>query len=96
MAAHVLAARLKAIPAGRVDDRAFNLGTARETSVVDLAKSLMKAAGKEVPLNHAPPRPGEQRRSVVSITKAAQGLGWSPEVGLEDGLKRTYDWFAAR
>ncbi len=94
--AHVLAAKGTTIPAGRVDDRAFNLGTARETSVIDLAKALMRAAGREVPLSHAPARPGEQRRSVVSIAKAAQGLGWTPEVGLEDGLKRTYEWFAAR
>lgn len=94
--AHVLAAAMPAIPAGRVDDRAFNLGTQRETSVVDLAKALMRAAGKEVPLSHAPPRPGEQRRSVVSIEKAANGLGWTPQVGLEEGLRRTYEWFAAR
>jgi UDP-glucose 4-epimerase len=94
--AHVLAAGLAPIPAGRVDDRAFNLGTQRETSVVDLARALMRAAGKEVPLAHAPARPGEQRRSVVSIEKAKAGLGWAPQVGLEEGLRRTYEWFAAR
>lgn len=94
--AHVLAAKLPAIKAGRVDDRAFNLGTQRETSVIDLARTLMKAAGKEVELSHAPPRAGEQRRSVVSIEKAASGLGWKPEMGLEEGLRRTYEWFANR
>ncbi len=94
--AHVLAAALPTIPAGKVDDRAFNLGTAQETSVVDLARTLMAAARKEVPLHHAPPRAGEQRRSVVSIEKAKAGLGWTPQVSLADGLRRTYDWFAAR
>lgn len=94
--AHLRAASIPAIPAGRVDDRAFNLGTQQETSVVDLARTLMRAAGKEVPLEHAPARPGEQRRSVVSIEKAKAGLGWTPEVGLEEGLRRTYDWFASR
>lgn len=94
--AHVLAAQLATIPAGKVDDRAFNLGTQRETSVVELAQSLMRAAKKDVPLHHAPPRPGEQRRSVVSIAKATAGLGWTPQVALEDGLSRTYHWFATR
>ncbi len=94
--AHVLAAKRASIPAGRVDERGINLGTGRETSVVELAQALMRAAGKEVPLNHAPPRAGEQRRSVVSIAKAASVLGWTPEVGLEDGLARTYAWFANR
>ena len=94
--AHVLAAKRETIPAGRVDDRAFNLGTAKETSVVQLAKILMQGAKKEVPLNHAEARAGEQRRSVVSIDKAKAGLGWAPEVSIEEGLRRTYDWFANR
>ncbi|MCC7004267.1 MAG: NAD-dependent epimerase/dehydratase family protein [Gemmatimonadaceae bacterium] len=94
--AHVLAAKRETIPAGRVDDRAFNLGTAKETSVVELAQILMKGAKKEVPLNHAEARAGEQRRSVVSIDKAKAGLGWAPEVSIEEGLRRTYDWFANR
>lgn len=94
--AHVLASGIPTIPAGRVDDRAFNLGTQRETSVTDLASALMRAAGKTVPLSHAPARPGEQRRSVVSIAKATAGLGWTPAVDLEEGLRRTYDWFSSR
>ncbi len=94
--AHVRAARHATIPAGKVDDRAFNLGTGRETSVVELAQSLMRAAGRDVPLQHAPPRPGEQRRSVVSIAKAGAGLDWTPQVGLEDGLARTFAWFRDR
>ncbi|MBX3173049.1 MAG: NAD-dependent epimerase/dehydratase family protein [Gemmatimonadaceae bacterium] len=94
--AHVLAAALPTIPAGRVDDRAFNIGTGRETSVVELAESLMRASGKKVGLEHAPARPGEQQRSVVSIAKAASGLGWTPKVPLEDGLAQTYSWFASR
>ena len=93
--AHVLAAKLPAIPAGKVDDRAFNLGTQQETSVLELARVLMAAAKKECPLDHAPARPGEQRRSVVSIQKATSGLGWTPQVSLAEGLRRTYDWFAA-
>jgi len=94
--AHVLAANVPTIPAGRVDDRAFNLGTQRETSVLELAQTLMRAATKEVALSHAPARAGEQRRSVVSIAKATDGLGWTPQVDLEEGLRRTYEWFSSR
>lgn len=94
--AHVLAAKRATIPAGRVDERGINLGTGRETSVIELAQALMRASGREATLQHAPARPGEQRRSVVSIAKAGQVLGWTPDVALETGLARTFEWFAAR
>jgi len=94
--AHVLAAHHVGIPAGKVDDRAFNLGTGVETSVVELAESMFKAAGKRVALQNAPHRPGEQRRSVVSIAKADAGLGWTPQVALDAGVAATYAWFANR
>ena len=94
--AHLLAATIPTIPAGAVDDRAFNLGTGVETSVTALAASLMRASGRTVPIQHAPARPGEQLRSFVSIAKAQAGLGWAPQRALEDGLRHTFDWFAAR
>lgn len=94
--AHVLAANRAPIPAGRVDERGINLGTGRETSVLELAESLMRASQRSATLQHAPARAGEQRRSVVSIAKAGSVLGWQPEVGLEDGLAKTFAWFASR
>ena len=47
-------------------------------------------------ITHAPARPGEQARSAVRIDRAREVLGWSPRVSLADGLKETFDWFAAR
>ncbi|MEX2181784.1 MAG: NAD-dependent epimerase/dehydratase family protein [Gemmatimonadaceae bacterium] len=94
--AHALAAALPVVPPGRVDDRAINLGTGRETSVLELAATLMRAAGRTVPLTHAAERPGEQRRSVVSIAKASTVLGWTPQTTLEDGLHRTFAWFESQ
>ena len=92
-----LAAATASLPAPRqVDVRAFNIGTGRETSVLDLAATLQKAAGTAVPVHHAPARPGELPRSAVSNAKAVKTLGWRPEVNLEDGLRMTYEYFAAR
>lgn len=93
--AHLLAAAIPTIPAGRVDDRACNIGTQQESSVNLLAATLMRATGRSVPLTSLPSRMGEQRRSVVSIEKAASLLGWTPQVTLADGLRRTFDWFAS-
>jgi UDP-glucose 4-epimerase len=95
-AANVLAARAVLPRAGRLDDRAFNIGTSVPTSVLKLAAALQNAAGSTLPLEFAPPRPGEQQRSFVNIEKAARVLGWTPKMSLDDGLAETYRWFHER
>lgn len=92
-----LTAATASLPSPRqVDVRAFNIGTGRETSVLDLAGTLQKAAGTSVPVHHAAARPGELPRSAVSSEKAMKALGWRPEVNLEDGLRMTYEYFVSR
>ena len=79
---------------GRMDARAFNIGTGVGTSVIDIANKLQKAAGSNVPVEFAPHRPGEQQESFVNVEKAKQLLGWTPQIGLEEGLAKSYAWFA--
>lgn len=83
-------------PLGDVDARAFNIGTGIETSVNDLAADLKHVAGADTPIERAPARAGELQRSSVSIEKARNVLGWTPQVTLRDGLRETFEFFAAR
>ena len=80
----------------RLDARAFNIGTGVETSVTELARVLRRVAKSDVPVENLPKRPGEQQRSVVSVAKAGSLLGWRPRASLEEGLSRTFNWFAER
>lgn len=97
VAAAVARAALGELPAAReLDTRAYNVGTGVQTSVLTLAHVLLEAAERDVPVEHAAHRPGEQQRSAVSVDKAKAELGWAPRVSLLDGLARTYAWFAAR
>jgi UDP-glucose 4-epimerase len=87
-------AATKPIPEkGRLDARAFNIGTGRGTSVLEIAKSLQSAAQSDRPIEFAPRRPGEQQESFVDPGKARELLGWVPEVALAEGLAKTYAWF---
>ena len=87
-------AATKPLPAkGALDARAFNIGTGRATSVVELANLLQESAGSSVPIEFAPHRPGEQQESFLNVDKAKEHLGWSPEVSLPEGLALTYRWF---
>jgi UDP-glucose 4-epimerase len=78
---------------GGIDARAFNIGTGRGTSVLELAKLLQSAAASNVPLKFAPHRPGEVQDSFLACSKAHELMGWKPDIGLAEGLKRTYKWF---
>jgi len=94
--ANVAAATRPLPKAARLDARGYNVGTGIETSVLELARELQAAAGRDVGINLAPARPGEQARSAVSIAKAGAELGWAPAVSLRDGLAETFAWFAER
>ena len=94
--ANLAAATTKLPPAAGVDSRAFNIGTSIETDVVELANILKEVSGGSSEIVHAPARAGEQRRSAVQNGKAAKVLGWKPQMSLREGLRDTYQWFAAR
>ena len=74
----------------------INVGTGIETDVNRLYALLADAAGTARPAKHAPAKPGEQMRSSVDPSRAAEVLGWRPTVALEEGLRRTVDWFRGR
>ncbi|MGE5049361.1 MAG: NAD-dependent epimerase/dehydratase family protein [Deltaproteobacteria bacterium] len=73
---------------------ALNVGTGRETTVVDLAAALARHAGFGGRVQHGPAKAGEQRRSVVDPGAARAALGWTPQIGLEQGLRDTAAWFS--
>jgi UDP-glucose 4-epimerase len=78
-----------------VDGGVYNVGTGRETSVVELLELCVRVAEKDVEPEFAPPRPGELQRSVLDPGRAVDELGWRPERSLEEGLRETWEWFTA-
>jgi UDP-glucose 4-epimerase len=74
---------------------AYNVGTGRETDVNQLFAMLCDAGGMRAQAEHGPGKPGEQRRSCLDASRAAQVLGWTPQTALEDGLRATVEFFRA-
>ena len=72
---------------------AVNIGTGRETSVMELAARMGEAAGSTVEPEFAPAKAGEQRRSVLDASMATDLLGWRPQTDLPQGLRETLDFF---
>jgi UDP-glucose 4-epimerase len=70
----------------------FNVGTGRDTSVLDLYALCRDAAGSSAEAAHAPARLGELQRSVLDPQRASDELRFVAMVGLEDGLASTWDF----
>ena len=90
VAANCLAA---AGPAERVSGWVTNAGAGGRMSLNELLKAVEKVTGKAVAREHVPPRAGDVRDSQASLERAGRVLGYVPEVGLEEGLRRTWTWF---
>jgi UDP-glucose 4-epimerase len=70
----------------------FNVGTGRETSVTELYELCARVAGSDISAEHVPARLGELHRSFLDTTQAAESLGFTAMVDLEDGLRATWEW----
>ena len=69
-----------------------NIGTAVETSVLDIVEVLRDLGGREdFQPQFAPARDGEIARSCLNIARARRVLHWSPAVSIREGLRRTLD-----
>lgn len=74
----------------------MNVSTGQETSINDLTRSFEKAVGYTVPVQYTAPRTGDILRSVLSNEALKRDLGFVPEMDLEEGIRRTYDWYRSQ
>jgi UDP-glucose 4-epimerase len=73
----------------------LHLATDRETSVLELAEILRKTAGvPEHPIKFMDSRAGEVHRNFANFERARTILEFCPTIDLEEGLERTWQWFA--
>jgi UDP-glucose 4-epimerase len=74
----------------------YNIGTGTETSVNELIEIISKVLGREVKPKYAPPRKGEVKRISLDIGRAKKELGFAPKCSLEEGIRRTIEWYSER
>ena len=70
----------------------FNIGSGAETSVLELHERCRAVTGETREPEYAPAREGDLVRSALDVSLAGRELGWRPEVPLDDGLARTWEW----
>jgi UDP-glucose 4-epimerase len=74
----------------------YNIGSGAGTDVNTVFALLAAASGCELPAQYGPAKLGEVRRTYLDASKAQRELGWLPEVGVAEGLRRTVVFFQAR
>ena len=74
----------------------YNVGTGEETSINDLLRILVRHTNSTCKEVHGPAKGGEQARSVIDSGKLRQELSWESRTELNEGLKRTVDYFRER
>jgi len=73
----------------------LNIATGKPTSVMQIYKTVSAILGWDKGFEKRPMRPGEVKRICLSVARATEALNWKPQVGLEEGVRRTIDWVRA-
>jgi UDP-glucose 4-epimerase len=87
----VVAANVAALQSSFVGP--INIGTGVETDVVTIYQHLREVVGSPIAAQHGPAKPGEQRRSCLDASRAAQVLSWRPQMALKEGLQKTATYY---
>ncbi len=77
--------------------KTLNIGNGSEVSINKLTASISKITGRpQSAVKHGPGRPGDVLRLYSDSSLFRSMTGWSPRISLEEGLRKTTEWFAAR
>ena len=71
----------------------FNVGTGKQTSVLELYHTIAQNLSFPHPPKHLPPKPGELRHNALSYQKLHQATGWQPQTSLPQGISQTLAFF---
>jgi len=70
-----------------------NIGNPNEISILEFAERVRTLVGAKTPIVFQPLPQDDPKQRCPDITKAKRLLKWEPKIGLEEGLKLTYDYF---
>ena len=79
--------------ATEVCGRTFNIAMGERRSLRDIYRSLQQLTGHVGEPAYAAPRAGDVKHSLADISEARKRMGYEPQVGFEEGLRRTVEWY---
>lgn len=76
------------------EDQIINIGTGEDITIKELAERIKRVVGFEGDLNWDGTKPDGTSQKLLDINKI-KGLGWMPKTTLEEGVKKTYQWYCS-
>lgn len=70
----------------------INVGTGSDISIMDLARMVARITGFQGRISNDPSKPDGTMKKLMDVSRLAD-MGWTAQIGLEQGLRDTYDWF---
>jgi UDP-glucose 4-epimerase len=90
----VVDATLRAATADGAAGGICNIGCGDPKTVLDLIAAVSRVSGRALDPEFAAPRLGDVKHSFADIALAGELLGYTPRVGFDEGIERTYEWLA--
>lgn len=78
----------------KLEDNLYNVGTGTDLTIEDLALTIQKVTGHKGDIVWDSSKPDGTPRKLMDVNRLAD-QGWQYSTELEDGIKKTYDWFLA-
>lgn len=69
------------------DGEAFNIGSGKRITINGLAEKIIAITGNKSSIIYTAAKKGEAEHTLANIEKAKKGLGWNPQISIENGLK---------
>ncbi len=74
-------------------NRPVNIGNPREMTILQFAELILQLTGSSSTIEYKPLPEDDPKTRQPDITRAREILGWEPLVSVEEGLKKTIDWY---
>lgn len=78
----------------QAENQVINVDGPGPVTIRQVAELTAQLVG-DVEVSFGPSRPGDLANTTVDNSRAARLLGWEPKVGIEDGMRRTFEWYVA-
>jgi nucleoside-diphosphate-sugar epimerase len=92
---NVVSANLKALTVPTLAGEVVNVALGQRTTLNELYAMIQKILGTDIDAVYGPTRAGDVKHSEAAIARAQELLGYETLVGVEDGIRRTVEWYRA-